>query len=59
MLIAANVHDSTVFEELVASVAPVKSKRGRHRKRPYKLHADKGYGYPRGRRFLGKRGIIR
>ena len=57
MLTAANVHDSTVFEELVESVPPVKSKRGRHRKRPDKLHADKGYDCPRCHRFLGKRGI--
>jgi transposase len=57
MLTAANVHDSTVFEELVDSVPPVKGKRGRPRKRPDKLHADKGYDYPRCRRFLGKRGI--
>ena len=54
---AANVHDSTVFEELVDSVLPVKDKRGRPRKRPDKLHADKGYDYPRCRRFLSKRGI--
>jgi IS5 family transposase len=54
---AANVHDSTVFEELVDSVLSVKDKRGRPRKRPDKLHADKGYDYPRCRRFLSKRGI--
>lgn len=57
ILTAANVHDSKVFEELVDSVAPVKGKRGRPRKRPDKLHADKGYDYPRCRRFLQKLGI--
>jgi transposase len=57
ILTAANVHDSTIFEELVDSVPPVKSKRGRPRKRPDKLHADKGYDYPRCRRFLRRRGI--
>lgn len=57
MLTTANVHDSTVFEDLVDSVPPVKGKRGRPRKRPDKPHADKGYDYPRCRRFLGKRGI--
>ena len=46
MLTAANVHDSAVFEELVDFVPPVKGKRGRPRKRPDKLHADKSYGYP-------------
>lgn len=57
MLTGANVHDSKVFEELVDSIAPVKGKRGRPRKRPDKLHADKGYDYPRCRRVLQKRGI--
>lgn len=57
VLTGANVHDSKVFEELVDSIAPVKGKRGRLRKRPDKLHADKGYDYPRCRRFLKKRGI--
>jgi len=57
MLTAANVHDSTVFDELVDSVPPVEGKRGRPRKRPDMLHAVKGYDYPRCRRFLGKRGI--
>lgn len=57
LLTGANVHDSSVFEELVDSVVPVKGERGRPRKRPDKLHADKGYDYPRCRRFLQKRGI--
>lgn len=57
MLTGANVHDSKAFEELVDSIAPVKGKRGRPRKRPDKLHADKGYDYPRCRRVLQKRGI--
>lgn len=57
MLTAANVHDSKVFEELLDSVPPVKGARGRPRKRPGKLHADKGYDYPRCRRFLRKHGI--
>ncbi len=55
---AANVHDSTVFEELVDSVLPVKGKRGRPRKRPDKLHADKGYDYPRCRHACRRRGIV-
>ncbi len=57
MLTAADVHDWTAFEEPVDSVSPVKGKTGGPRKRPDKLRADKGYGYPRCRRFLGKRGI--
>ncbi len=53
----AQVHDSKVFEELVDGVEPVKGARGRPRKRPEKLHADKGYDYERCRRFLHRRGI--
>jgi transposase len=57
VLTAANAHDSTVFEKLIDSVAPIKGARGRPRKRPDKLHADKGYDYPRCRRLLHKRAI--
>ena len=57
MLTAANLRDSRAFEELIDSVLPVKGRRDRPRKRPDKLHADKGYDYPRCRRFLGKPGI--
>jgi transposase len=42
---------------MVDSVEPIKGRRGRPRKRPEKLHADKGYDYPRCRRFLRRRGI--
>lgn len=44
---AANVHDSKVLEEAVDAVFPIrKPGRGRPRKRPKKLHADKGYDFP-------------
>jgi len=44
VLTAANVHDSMVFEELIDAVEPLKRPgRGRPRKRPEKLHADKAY----------------
>lgn len=57
-LSAANVHDSMVFEELVDAIEPIKrSGRGRPRKRPEKLHADKAYDDEKCRRALGKRGI--
>lgn len=50
---AANVHESMVFAEVVDSIAPIKGPgRGRPRKRPEKLHADK-----KCRQALGKRGI--
>jgi transposase len=55
---AANVHDSKVFEELVDAVETIKrSGKGRPRKRPEKLHADKAYDYPRCREVLRRRGI--
>lgn len=40
----ANVHDSKMFEEVVDAVKPIKGAgRGRPRKRPEKVHADKAY----------------
>ena len=58
VLTAANVHDSKVFEQLLDAVPPIKpSGRGRPRKRPKKLHADKGYNFPHVKRALHKRGI--
>ena len=57
-LTAANVHDSKVFEELVDGIEPIKRPGcGRPRKRPEKLHADKGYDFPRCRRALRERSI--
>jgi hypothetical protein len=43
MISAPNVHDSMVFEELIDGIEPIKHPRGRPRKRPKKLHADKAY----------------
>ena len=57
VLTGAQVHDSKIFEELVDGVEPVKGPRGRPRKRPEKLHADKGYDYQSCRRYLHRRGI--
>ena len=57
---AANVHDSKMLEEQVDAVRPIRGPRGRParpRKRPEKLHADKGYDFPRCRKALRKRGI--
>jgi transposase len=57
---AANTHDSMLLEQVVDAVPPVKGPRGRPgrpRKRPAKLHLDKGYDYPRCRRALRRRGI--
>lgn len=57
---AANVHDSKALEQAVDAISPIRGPRGcpgRLRKRPKKLHADKGYDYPRCRKALRKRGI--
>ena len=57
----SNVHDSRMLEETVDAIPPLRlpgKRRGRPRKRPVKLHADKGYDYPRCRRALRARGII-
>ena len=57
---AANVHDSKMLEEVVDAIRPIHGPRGRPgrpRKRPKKLHADKGYDFSRCRKALRKRGI--
>jgi IS5 family transposase len=59
-LSAANTHDSMLLEAAADAVPPIKGPRGRPgrpRKRPAKLHCDKGYDYPRCRRALRRRGI--
>lgn len=57
---AANVHDSRLFAPSRETNPGVRGRRGhagRPRRRPEKLHADKGYDYPRCRRYLHRRGI--
>lgn len=39
------------------AIEPIRKPRGRPRKRPEKLHADKAYDFPRCRKALRKRGI--
>ena len=59
-LTAANVHDSKLLESLVDAVQPIRrpmGEAGRPRKRPAKLHADKGYDFGSTRRALRQRGI--
>ncbi|WP_442815908.1 IS5 family transposase [Streptomyces sp. NBC_01205] len=41
----ANLHDSQALEPLVRGIPPIRSRRGRRRRKPAKLHADKGYDY--------------
>ena len=54
---AANVNEHTVFEQLIDSVPLIRQRRGGRRRRPWKLHADKGYDVRACRRALMKRGI--
>jgi transposase len=58
LLSAANVHDSRLLEPLLDAVPPIRQCAGRPRKRPAKLHADKGYDYDRCRHACRRRGIV-
>jgi transposase len=57
LVTGAYVQACKVFEELLDAVPPVKGRRGRPRKRPDTLHADKGYDFPFCRRALHRRRI--
>ncbi len=57
LLSGANRHDSVVFEAVIDAIPPTKTSSGQRRKRPAKLHADKGYDYPRCRQALRRRHI--
>jgi IS5 family transposase len=53
----ANLHDSRMLEPVLDAVPPIRQCAGRPRRRPGKLHADKGYDFARCRRACRKRGI--
>jgi transposase len=56
---AANVHDSKIILAIVDAIEPIRAKtRGRPRRRPHKLHADKDYDYHHLRLALRERRII-
>ena len=55
---AANTHDSLALQPLVRGIPPVRSRRGPRRRRPARLHADKGYDYDHLRRWLRARNIV-
>jgi transposase len=54
----ANLHDSQGLEPLVRGIPPIRSRRGPRRRRPGKLHADKGYDYRHLRQWLRSQGIV-
>jgi len=58
VLTAANVNETTMLEPTLDEIDPIKRPRGRPRKRPEKLHADKGYDSKKNRAALRRRGII-
>lgn len=53
---AGQAHESTVFEGVLNTVR-IPVPRGRPRGRPLRLAGDKGYSYPRIRRWLRRHGI--
>jgi hypothetical protein len=57
-LTAANRPDVRELLPLVDAVPPIHGRRGRPRRRPDKLHGDKGYASQANRRGLRQRGII-
>ena len=56
-LTGANRQDSVVFEDLIDAIGPIKRPRGRPRRRPAKLHADKAYDFRRCRAARRRRHI--
>jgi transposase len=54
----ANRQDTPLLLPLVDAIPRIKTSRGGRRKRPEKLHADKGYDFGVNRRALRARGII-
>lgn len=58
MLSGANRHDSMLFQPVLDALPAIGGKPGRPRIRPHKVHADKGYDYPKCRNYLRGRGIV-
>jgi IS5 family transposase len=58
LLSGANVHDKKMAMPVVDAIPGIRGSRGRPRRRPKKLHADKAYDYADVRRDLRKGGMI-
>jgi transposase len=56
-LTAANRNDVTQLLDLLDKIPPVRGRRGRPRRRPRSLLADRGYDHDKYRRLLRERGI--
>jgi IS5 family transposase len=55
---AANLNDHKMLQDMVDGIRPIRQPTGRPRRRPAKLHGDKGYAYPGCRELLRKRNIV-
>ena len=55
---AANTHDSVMFIPLLDGIPAIRSRRGPRRRRPAKLHADKGYDAADLRAYCRRLGIV-
>ena len=53
----ANVHETTVFAQMIDALPTVAKQRGRPRWKPGKVHADKGYDSQANRDHLKQAGI--
>ena len=57
LLTAANVNETTMLEATIDAIEPIKRPRGRPRKRPDRVHAEKGYESTKNKAVLRARGI--
>lgn len=57
-LTAANMSDPTTLEMMLDAVPPIRGKRGRPRRRPDKLHADKAYNSAANRAAVRRRHML-
>jgi transposase len=56
-LTGENRHDVTQLLPLLDAVPPIRGLRGRPRRKPRRVYADRGYDFDEYRRLLRKRGI--
>jgi transposase len=54
---AANTGDTIMFQAVLDDVPPIRTPAGQRRRRPGKVHADKGYDSHANRAYLRRRGI--
>ena len=57
LLTGGQRNDVTQLLPLLDAIPPIRGRRGRPRRRPGKVYADRGYDHDTYRRLLGERGI--